>query len=86
MHSYVQLQVFVGLTSGSVQVYRRGADGAWLLKEPVVIQLGPHPINALLPISTHVYASCGDKVHVIDCFTADVTVRICVKFNFFLYF
>lgn len=66
--------MYVGLTSGCVQVYRRGSDGGWQLREPLVISLGNHPVSALLPINTHVYAACGDNVRVVDCFTAEVTV------------
>lgn len=70
------MQVYVGLSSGCVQVYRRGADGAWQLREPLNIYLGSLAVSALLPINTHVYAACGDNVHVIDCFTAEVTVSL----------
>lgn len=70
-------QVYVGLCNGCVQVYRRGADGAWQLKEPLEIALG-QSVAALLPINTHVYASCGEQVHVIDCFTAEVTKKFSV--------
>ncbi|KAK8739531.1 hypothetical protein OTU49_003378, partial [Cherax quadricarinatus] len=66
-------QVYVGLCNGCVQVYRRGADGAWQIREPHNIVLGSLVVSALLPINTHVYAACGDHVHVIDCFTAEVT-------------
>ncbi|RXG61933.1 Rho guanine nucleotide exchange factor 10 [Armadillidium vulgare] len=72
-------QVFVGLSNGNVQVYRRGTDGAWLLSDPIIISLGLRPITALLPISTHVYASCGNQVYVIDCFTAQVTKEFGVQ-------
>lgn len=71
-------QVYVGLTSGCVQVYRRGSDGGWQLREPLVISLGNHPVSALLPINTHVYAACGDNVRVVDCFTAEVTKKFSV--------
>lgn len=71
-------QVYVGLCNGCVQVYRRGADGAWQLREPLNIFLGTQGVTALLPINTHVYAACGDHVHVIDCFTAEVTKKFSV--------
>ncbi|XP_042205162.1 rho guanine nucleotide exchange factor 10-like isoform X3 [Homarus americanus] len=71
-------QVYVGLCNGCVQVYRRGADGAWQLREPLNIILGSQAVSALLPINTHVYAACGDHVHVIDCFTAEVTKKFSV--------
>lgn len=69
----------MGLCNGCVQVYRRGADGAWQLREPLNIFLGTQGVTALLPINTHVYAACGDHVHVIDCFTAEVTVSFSVS-------
>ncbi|CAL4059365.1 unnamed protein product, partial [Meganyctiphanes norvegica] len=71
-------QVYVGLRNGCVQVYRRGADGAWMLNEPYSITLGSQPVTSLLPINTHVYAACADQVHVIDCFTAVVTKQFSV--------
>lgn len=71
-------QVYVGLCNGIVQVYRRGADGAWQLREPNDICLGTYSVTALLPINTHVYAACGEQVHVIDCFTAEVTKKFSV--------
>lgn len=77
MHSSLyNFQVYVGLSSGCIQVYRRGSDGAWQLREPLSITLGSQPISALLPINTHVYAACGDNVLVVDCFTAEVTVSL----------
>ncbi|KAK3857916.1 hypothetical protein Pcinc_035865 [Petrolisthes cinctipes] len=72
-------QVYVGLSNGCVQVYRRGSDGAWQLREPLSITLGSQPISALLPINTHVYAACGDNVLVVDCFTAEVTKKFSVN-------
>ncbi|KAG0728402.1 Rho guanine nucleotide exchange factor 10 [Chionoecetes opilio] len=71
-------QVYVGLSNGCVQVYRRGSDGGWQMREPLSISLGDDPVTALLPINTHVYASCGDNVRVVDCFTAEITKKFSV--------
>ncbi|XP_076046549.1 uncharacterized protein LOC143028404 isoform X2 [Oratosquilla oratoria] len=65
-------QVYVGLCTGILQVYKRGADGSWALKEPLSIVLGTNVITTLLPINTQMYAACMNKVQVIDCFTADI--------------
>lgn len=65
--------VFVALGSGSVLVYRRNpVDGAWLLKEPQVLNLGTDPVSSLLPINLCLYAACGKKVFVLSSITGEV--------------
>lgn len=59
--------VFVSLSNGTLQIFRRGYDTQWLLRDPQTISLGaPDPVSNLLPINTNVYAGCGRKVWVIN--------------------
>lgn len=65
--------VFVALGNGMVLVYRRNpVDGAWLLKEPQVLNLGADPVSSLLPINLCLYAACGKKVFVLSGVTGEV--------------
>lgn len=66
--------VFVALTNGTVQVFRRHADGQWLLKESQTISLGSasDPVSNLLPINANVYAGCGRRVWVINGHTREI--------------
>lgn len=58
---------FVALSDGTVQIFRRGYDGHWLLKEPQTVSLGVgEPITSILSINAYVYAGCGQKVHVLN--------------------
>lgn len=56
---------FVALSDGTVQIFRRGYDGHWLLKEPQTVSFGvAEPITSILSINANVYAGCGQKVYV----------------------
>lgn len=58
---------FVALSNGNVQIFRRGYDGHWLLKEPQTVSLGvTEPITSILSINANVYAGCGQKVFVLN--------------------
>lgn len=58
---------FVALNNGTVQIFRRGYDGHWLLKEPQTVSLGlAEPITSVLSINANVYAGCGQKVFVLN--------------------
>lgn len=58
---------FVALSDGSVQIFRRGYDGHWLLKEPQTVLFGvPDLITSILSINCNVYAGCGKKVYVLN--------------------
>lgn len=58
---------FVALSNGNVQIFRRGYDGHWLLKEPQTVSLGVNePITSILSINANVYAGCGQKVFVLN--------------------
>lgn len=58
---------FVALNNGTVQIFRRGYDGHWLLKEPQTVSLGVNePITCILSINANVYAGCGPKVYVLN--------------------
>lgn len=66
--------VFVALTNGTVQVFRRHPDGQWLLKESQTVSLGSatDPVSNLLPINANVYAGCGRRVWVINGHTREI--------------
>ncbi|XP_055305474.1 rho guanine nucleotide exchange factor 10-like protein isoform X2 [Sitodiplosis mosellana] len=58
---------FVALTDGTVQIFRRGYNGHWLLKEPQTVSFGvSEPITSILSINANVYAGCGQKVYVLN--------------------
>lgn len=65
--------VYVALTSGSLNIYRRDpATGGWDLDSPGVLVLGTEPITSLLPLGTSLYCACADKIYVLDAFTSDI--------------
>lgn len=65
--------VFVALGNGSLLVYRRNpVDGAWLLKDPQVLNIGSDPVSSLLPINLCLYAACGKKVWVLSGITGEI--------------
>ncbi|XP_042146712.1 rho guanine nucleotide exchange factor 10-like protein isoform X3 [Ixodes scapularis] len=65
--------VYVALTSGSLNIYRRDpATGGWDLNSPGVLVLGTEPITSLLPLGTSLYCACADKIYVLDAFTSDI--------------
>ena len=66
-------QVWVGLTNGTVAVFRRAATGGWDSVPLVSILLGAEPVSVLLPCSGCLYASCGRRVMVLD--MAGIIVR-----------
>ena len=66
--------VFVSLSNGTLQIFRRGHDAQWLLKDPQTITLGsaPDPVSNILPINANVYAGCGRKVWVINGLSGEI--------------
>lgn len=65
--------VFVALANGTLCVYRKNPiDGAWLIQEPQMINLGTEPVASLLPINLCLYAACGKKVWVLNGVTAEI--------------
>lgn len=65
--------VFVSLSNGTLQIFRRGYDTQWLLHDPQTISLGASdPVSNLLPINMNVYAGCGRKVCVINGGTGEI--------------
>lgn len=64
---------FVALSNGTVQIFRRGMDGHWLLKEPQTVSLGvSDAITSILSINSNVYAGCAQKVHVLNGCSGDI--------------
>lgn len=64
---------FVALSNGTVQIFRRGYDGHWLLKEPQTVSLGvSDPITQILSINANVYAGCGQKVYVLNGYSGEI--------------
>lgn len=64
---------FVALSNGTVQIFRRGFDGHWLLKEPQTVSLGiPEPVTNILSINANVYAGCGKKVYVLNGLSGEI--------------
>lgn len=64
---------FVSMTNGSVQIFRRGFDGHWLLKEPQTVALALNePITNILSINANVYAGCGQNVWVLSGYSGEI--------------
>lgn len=64
---------FVSMTNGSVQIFRRGFDGHWLLKEPQTVNLAANePITNILSINSNVYAGCGQNVWVLNGYSGEI--------------
>lgn len=64
---------FVALSNGTVQIFRRGMDGHWLLKEPQTVSLGvSDAITSILSINSNIYAGCGQKVYVLNGCSGDI--------------
>jgi len=55
-------QVFVGLSNGTLNVYRRMLRQVWEIESPLVAVLGPDPVSALLPVNGGLYTATGRKV------------------------
>lgn len=63
--------VFVALTNGNLQIYRRYSDGnccnEWNMQtSQTVLLIDSAPVSHILPINENVYAACGTKVWVIN--------------------
>lgn len=71
--------VFVALGNGSLLMFRRHADGSWLMAEPMIITLGPDPVACLMPINNTVYAACGKKVWVLKGVSGEVIKSFSVQ-------
>lgn len=69
--------VWVGLSSGTLAVFRRNVKSlSWDVLTPQMISLGSDPIMSLLPVHSAkelpgIYAACGKRVWVIDAFNND---------------
>lgn len=69
--------VWVGLSSGSLAVFKRDhlAAGSWDLANPIMSLLGDEPVSCVLPIANGgLYAACGRRVWVMDAFTGEQVV------------
>uniref|UniRef100_A0A6P7GEA8 Rho guanine nucleotide exchange factor 10 n=2 Tax=Diabrotica virgifera virgifera TaxID=50390 RepID=A0A6P7GEA8_DIAVI len=76
--------VFVALANGNLCVYRKNPiDGAWLINEPQVLNLGTDPVSCLLPINLSLYAACGKKVWVLNGMTGDVQKNFSIQHEHF---
>lgn len=72
--------VYVALGNGTLYVYRKNpVDGAWMLQEPQIVNLGTDPISCLLPINQCMYAACGKKVWVINGATGEVQKNFTIQ-------
>lgn len=66
--------VYVALSNATVLIYRRAFDGVWQLRDPQQVQLGETglPVPSLLPINMNVYASCGNRVYVLNALNGEL--------------
>ncbi|KAJ6634726.1 Rho guanine nucleotide exchange factor 10 [Pseudolycoriella hygida] len=59
--------VFVSLSNGSIQIFRRDLDDEWNLRTSQTVLLNDTAsVSHILPINENVYAACGTKVWVIN--------------------
>ena len=67
--------VWVGLTSGTLAVFRRNIYSlSWDISSPQLVQLGQDTIMSLLPVHSAkelpgIFAACGKRVWVIDAYS-----------------
>ncbi|XP_053949250.1 uncharacterized protein LOC128857524 [Anastrepha ludens] len=66
--------VYVALSNAIMLIYRRSYDGVWMLKDPQVVQLGESglPVPSLLPINMNIYASCANRVYVLNALNGEI--------------
>lgn len=65
--------VFVALNNGTLLIFGRDASNfMWQLQNPQTLTLGTEPISSLLPINANIYASCGNKVFVLNAMSGEV--------------
>jgi len=65
-------QVWVGLQSGCLQVFRRSPSGSWDTSPAISLVLGSDPVTALAPIQQAMLASVGREVMLLDAWTSSV--------------
>ncbi|XP_056632628.1 uncharacterized protein LOC130442494 isoform X1 [Diorhabda sublineata] len=76
--------VFVALANGTICIYRKNPiDGAWLIQEPQLLNLGTDPVSCLLPINLSLYAACGKKVWVLNGITGEVQKNFTIQHEHF---
>ncbi|XP_049311540.1 uncharacterized protein LOC105222216 [Bactrocera dorsalis] len=66
--------VYVALSNAIMLIYRRSYDGVWMLKDPQVVLLGESglPVPNLLPINMNIYASCANRVYVLNALNGEI--------------
>ncbi|XP_032580068.1 uncharacterized protein LOC6618088 isoform X1 [Drosophila sechellia] len=66
--------VYVALSGATVLIFRRGNDGIWQLRDPQTIRLGDTDlvVPSLLPINMCIYASCGNRVYVMNALNGEI--------------
>ncbi|XP_055618357.1 uncharacterized protein LOC129763377 isoform X2 [Toxorhynchites rutilus septentrionalis] len=76
---YFNERVFVGMTNGSVLVFRRTEGGIWNLNSPKILAVQNEPISSLLAINSSVYFAAGKHVYVINGRTNEVEKNFHIK-------
>ncbi|XP_068153000.1 rho guanine nucleotide exchange factor 10-like protein [Drosophila tropicalis] len=66
--------VYVALSNATILIYRRAHDGVWQLRDPQIISLGDSglPVPSLLPINMNIYASCANRVYVMNALNGEI--------------
>ncbi|XP_030243519.1 rho guanine nucleotide exchange factor 10-like protein [Drosophila navojoa] len=66
--------VYVSLSNATVLIYRRAHDGVWQLRDPQHVSLGDSgmPVPSMLPINMNIYASCGNRVYVLNALNGEL--------------
>lgn len=66
--------VYVALSNATVLIFRRAYDGVWQLRDPQQVTLGESglPVPSLLPINMNIYASCGNRVYVLNALNGEL--------------
>ncbi|XP_034471687.1 rho guanine nucleotide exchange factor 10-like protein [Drosophila innubila] len=66
--------VYVSLSNAIVLIFRRAHDGVWQLRDPQQVALGDSgmPVPSLLPINMNIYASCANRVYVLNALNGEL--------------
>ncbi|XP_017146061.1 uncharacterized protein LOC108158321 isoform X2 [Drosophila miranda] len=66
--------IYVALSNASVLIYRRAFDGVWQMRDPQLIALSEtgFPVPSLLPINMNIYASCSNRVYVLNALNGEI--------------
>lgn len=75
-YSYLNNQVFGGLSNGQIAVFRRDETGNWLTNEPRIIEISANPVVKLLAVSGKLWCAVQNQVNVVTTCSLETEVKI----------